>query len=101
MDKESSKEAWLGCCRILRESIDCSVYIPSAAMYKVMMEAVRDHEEEIVKQTAFNVLMKNVKFHQPGPATDHSRHCINMYLYLFSSSIPHIGVSKDKLGFNW
>ena len=90
MEEDEMDEGWLNGCELLLYFIRESVHAPAAGLWKIMHEAVKDHQDPVIRVTAYNAITECVKYHQPGPSTDYSRRFRTIYLELFSRKTPYI-----------
>ncbi len=83
---------WINACEFMVRAINDDVYLPSAAMHKIMMDAIRDHKDSEVRRIAFNSLMHCVNFHPPGPGNQGLTKLFrDSYLEMFSKATPYVG----------
>ena len=83
---------WINACDYMVQSINEDIHLPSAAMHKIMMDAIRNHKDRVVRITAFNSLLHCVNFHPPGPGNQGvSKLFRDSYLEMFSRETPYVG----------
>jgi len=85
-------QGWISACDYMVRAVNDDVYLPSAAMHKIMMDAIRDHRDREIRRIAFNSLMHCVNFHPPGPGSQGLTKLFrDSYLEMFSKATPYVG----------
>ena len=59
-------EGWLEACSLLTKFIKGNTFLPAAALHKVLNEGVINHQEALIRGTAFAALCHCLQTHSPG-----------------------------------
>ena len=59
-------EGWLEACSLLTKFIKGNTFLPAAALHKVLNEGVINHQEALIRGTAFAALCHCLQTHPPG-----------------------------------
>ena len=83
---------WINACEYMVRAVNDDVFLPSAAMHKIMMDAIKNHKDREIRGIAFNSLMHCVNYHPPGPGNQGLTQLFrDSYLEIFSKATPYVG----------
>jgi len=87
--EEEKDGGWLPALQLLTQLVSPRSIPPVAALHRVMMVAMRDHNEEEVRCAGQATLLHFMDCHPPGPARPE---LAELYLQLLSRDTPHLGL---------
>lgn len=99
--KDLNKEvddSWLAALSLLTKVVNMNRFAPVAALHKVLIEALRDHKDSLVRSSAYSALLHCLSMHPPGPDRPELG---SYYLELMSKTRPHLDRWEFDCGEPW
>eukprot|EP00092_Neocalanus_flemingeri_P019112 GFUD01020702.1.p1 GENE.GFUD01020702.1~~GFUD01020702.1.p1 ORF type:complete len:1318 (+),score=442.38 GFUD01020702.1:70-3954(+) len=91
-------ESWLAALDLLTKVVNINRFAPVAALHKVLIEALRDHKDSLVRTSAHQALLHCVDMLPPGPDRPEAA---SYYLELMSKTRPHLDKWEFDCGEPW